>query len=45
MWWISGTVLVEQWNGDGRTVRWKSGTVLVEECGGLVEQCWWNREQ
>ena len=42
MWWISGTVLVEQWNGDGRTVRWKGGTVLVEECGGLVEQCWWN---
>ena len=30
-WWISGTVMVEQFGG---TLRWNSGTVLVE-------QRWW----
>ena len=31
-WWISGTVLVEQWKSDG-------GTVIVEQFGGIVKQC------
>ena len=36
--WNCGTVLVEQWNSEGRTVRWNTGTVLVEQCGGTVEK-------
>ena len=53
-WWISGTVLVEQWNSVGGTViveQFRGIVKPVERCGGtveqlkcnsVVEQCWWN---
>ena len=37
-WWNSGTVKVEQWNSDGRTVTGNSGRVLVEHWNTVVEQ-------
>ena len=41
VWLDSGTVMVEQWNSVGGTVKqtlWNSGTVMVELCVGTVEQ-------
>ena len=37
-----GTVLLEQWNSDGRTVRGNSGRVVVEQWNSDGGTLWWN---